>query len=453
MNVPSIPTEPVVPKRGKLLRVLGLGFGLAVVIGAVVGVGILRTPGAIALQLHSPALIMLVWVLGGIYVLLDANYATELATMLPHAGGPYVYARRAYGDFGGLVVGWTDWLINVSSIGYIAVVLGEFAATLFSTPAIYEKVVSYGAVVALTVWNGLGVREGSRLQELTSLLKAIALVAFVIACFVMGGGRNSPSQMALSPPASGYALFVGLILAVQMTLETYAGWNSVVYFAEEDENPGKNIPRSVFGGIFLIIAIYLLVNVALLYVLPVSQIAGSKLAAADAMSLLFGAHGGQVITALALLSIVGILNATIMYTPRTLYAMSRDGLFTAQAMRVNAGGTPIVSLVITAATALLFIGVGTFETLLTTAAFFTVASGMILITALFILRRREPDLPRPYRTIGYPFTPLILLVVAAALFVSYIVSNPIHSAYAFLTLAISYPMFRLVKRREVRPDL
>lgn len=121
-------------------------------------------------------------------------------------------------------------------------------------------------------------------------------------------------------------------------------------------------------------------------------------------------------------------------------------------MRVNAGGTPIVSLVITAATALLFIAVGTFETLLTTAAFFTVASGMILITALFILRR-EPDLPRPYRRIGYPFTPLILLVIAAALFVSYVISNPVHSAYALLTLAISYPMFRLMKRREVRPDL
>jgi APA family basic amino acid/polyamine antiporter len=220
----------------------------------------------------------------------------------------------------------------------------------------------------------------------------------------------------------------------------------VVYFAEEDKDPSRNIPRSLHGGVLLVIAIYLLVNLALLYVLPLPQLAASKLAAADAMSATFGASGGRIVTALALLSTVGVLNAAIMFVPRTLYGLGRDGLFTTRAVAVNRGGTPVVALAIVVTAAVILIAVGTFETLMAFYAFFAVANNIVLVGALFVLRRREPDLPRPFRTFGYPLMPFLLLLISIAFFVGYIISDPTHSLYALAGLAVSYPSYRLIKR-------
>jgi APA family basic amino acid/polyamine antiporter len=179
--------------------------------------------------------------------------------------------------------------------------------------------------------------------------------------------------------------------------------------------------------------------------------AASKLAAADAMQLVFGARGGQIVTALALLSIVGIVNAVLMFTPRTLYALARDGLFSRHALTVNNGGTPVFALAVTALAAVLLIALGTFEKLMAIYAFFGVANYIILLGALFYLRRRAPDLPRPFRTWAYPFAPLAVLGISVALFVGFIISDPRNSLYAILLLAASYPIYRLVRRSPVSP--
>ncbi|MCA1625815.1 MAG: amino acid permease [Acidobacteria bacterium] len=446
-------TESRLVQKDKLLRILGVGFGVAVVIGGTIGVGILRSPGAVAAQLGSVWLIILVWLLGGAYALLGANFTAELATMLPKAGGDYLYARRAYGNYGGFVVGYSTWILNALALGYMAIVFGEYAVALFA-PTLSNGVVifSVSILILLTALNWIGLRTGSQTQKLTSLLKALALLGFVAACFIFGGQNDfSNTEQTVSPAPDGYfASFVAFILAFQLVLGTYAGWNAVVFFAEEDRDPTRNIPRSLFGGVFLIIIIYLLVNLALLYVLPVPQLAASKFAAADAMSLILGERSGQILTALALLSIIGIINALLMFVPRVVFALGRDGMFLNSAAKVNKGGTPVFALVFTALPAIVLASIGTFEKLLAISEFFAITINILLIGSLFILRRREPDLPRPYRTWGYPFTPLILLLISFTIFVGYIVSNPSDSLYAIAALAVSYPIFLLVKRKGTK---
>ena len=431
--------------QNQLLRLLGIGFGLAVVVGGTIGVSIFRLPGSVAALLGVPWLLILVWTLGGIYTMLGANYTAELATMLPKAGGPYVYAHRAYGPFAGFVVGWSGWLGDVASLAFISIAFGEFAVKLFDLSG-GVTIIAAGVLLFLTFLNWLGVRSGSGVQQITAFLKAISLIAFVIACFTLGGGEIVNSAAPVSALTDSWELFVALILAFQLVLAAYGGWNSVVYFAEEDKNPERNIPRSLHGGVLAIIVIYLLVNFALLYVLPFSELAASKLPAADAMSLIFGSRGGQIVTALGMLSIIGILNAIVMYVPRTLYALGRDGLFSTKAMAVNSGGTPVIALAITIGVSILLISIGTFEKLLAIYTFYSVANNILLIASLFVLRRREPDLPRPTRTWGYPFAPIILLLISVGLFIGYIVGDTANSVYALIALAVSYPIYFLVRR-------
>lgn len=448
---PLAPAQPQPP--GNLLRILGVGFGLAVGIGGTIGVGILRSPGPIAEQLGSVWLVMLAWLLGGVYALLGANYIAELATMIPKAGGFYVYAHRAYGAYGGFVVGWSDWLYNTLGLSFIAVVFGEYAAALLAPDFAGGRVFfSVSVLILMTVLNWIGLRTGSATQKLTSLLKAIALIGFVAVCFVFGGQTDASGAVQVTPPpapqASFFATFVAFILAFQLVLGTYDGWHSAIYFAEEDTNPKQNLPRSLFGGTILIIAIYLLVNSALLYVLPLPRLAASKFAGGDAMNLIFGARSGQIMTVLALLSIIGIINALLMLIPRIMLALGRDGLFTTGAARVSKGGTPVFALAATVLTAIVLSSVGTFEMLLAISQFFAVAITILLIVSLFVLRRREPDSPRPFLAWGYPFAPFVMLVFAVLLFFGYVVSNPYPSLYAIGLLAVSYPIYRLIKNKS-----
>jgi APA family basic amino acid/polyamine antiporter len=292
-------------------------------------------------------------------------------------------------------------------------------------------------------------RLGSNTQKLISFLKATALLAFVGTCFLFAG-QKTISNTTIAAPATLSQLFVACALSFQLVLGTFGGWNSAIYFAEEDENPTRNIPRSLFGGLLLVIGIYLLVNAALLYVLPVSKIAGSKLPAADAMQLIFQRRGAMVVTILALISLPGILNACLMFVPRTLYALGRDGLFSAKAATVNKGGTPIVALTITVLLALLLIATGTFEKLFGIYAFFATANNILLIASLFILRKREPDLPRPFKTWGYPLMPLILFAVAIALFASFVISDVSNAIHALILLAVSYPVYLLLIKNRSR---
>ena len=428
--------------RGHLLRVLGVGFGLAVIIGNTIGAGIFRGPGQIAEQLPAPAPFLLVWLAGGLYALLGAISLAELGTMIPRSGGQYVFARYALGEYAGFVVGWSDWISSCGSTAAVSLLIGTFSGALF--PALQGKAVLTAAAVAiffaLLQWRGIV--WGSNTQNVTSLIKALAFLALIVAAFIFGG----KGALTTSPLATSAITLTAVIASLQSAIYTYDGWAGVIYFSEEVKNSGRDIPRSLFGGVLLITAIYVLVNVSLLYVLPMSQIAGKEFAAGEAANVIFGAHGDTIFRCLTIASMLSAINALHLMATRVIFAMSRDGLVTTKAAVVNEGGTPTISLLLSALVALLFIVFGQkFERVITVLAFFFVANYILSFISLFVLRRREPDKPRPYRAWGYPFTTALALIGSLLFLAGAILADTTNSLWALLLLAVSYPVFRLMK--------
>ncbi len=432
-------------KRGRLLRVLGVGFGLAVIIGNTIGAGIFRAPGTIAELLPDVWLFLGVWIIGGLYALFGAFQIAELGTMLPRAGGQYAFARYALGEYAGFIVGWSDWISTCGSAAAVAIVIGEFSGAL--VPVLQGHAVAIAAIIAilfaLLQWRG--VVWGSSVQNVTSLLKAIAFFALIIAAFLLGGAGAAEAPLTRSVPA-GLLLVSAFVLALQAVIYTYDGWTGVVYFSEEVEQPSRNIPRALFGGVLSVIVIYLLVNLALLYVLPISKIAGQDFAAGAAAQVIFGQHGDTIFRTLTILSMLSAINAYHLMATRVLFAISRDGLFSRRAARVNEGGTPTFALLLSATVAVLFIAFGqTFEKVITVLAFFFVANYTLSFISVFVLRRREPEKERPYRAWGYPWTTALALTGSVLFLVGAIVIDKRNSLYALALLAVSYPMFRLLK--------
>src|SRR5438132_9467119 len=346
--------------KERLLRILGVTFGVAVGIGGTIGIGILRVPGSVAAHLGHSGLIMAVWILSGLYAFSGANTYAELGTMLPLDGGPYVYARRAYGEFGGFLVGWSDWLLRTSSMAYLAVALTEYAARLFSYNSGLITPAAIALLIFFTAFHWLGLRVGSRAQEIMSLFKVLAFFVIIAACFLFSPKLAAAPSAKPSLFSDPKLLSVAVALSMQSILGTYAGWHAPVYFSEENIDPAKSIPRSLFSGVALVTAIYVLINLAMLHALPIAKLAGSKLAAADAAQLIFGGYSSQIVTSIMLISLLGIINASFLFTPRVLFALSRDGLFFYSGARVNTGGTPTTALLITTLVAIILAGVGSF---------------------------------------------------------------------------------------------
>jgi APA family basic amino acid/polyamine antiporter len=452
----TIADAPVPPAggRGRLLRVLGVVFGMAVTVGITIGMGILRTPGEVAGHLPHPWLFIGVWLLGGLYALFGAFSVAELGTMIPRSGGFYVFARRALGEYPGFVVGWSDWLSTCGTVAAVALVVGEYAGLLFPVLAGRTLAVAAGVAVAFALLQWRGVRWGCRSQELTSLLKTLAFAALIVACFVSGGpeasGAASSEGQAVAPvPAvpSGLGLLTAVVLALQGVIYTYDGWYSTVYFGEEVRDTARNVPRAMVGSVLLVIVIYLLFNLALLRVLPFQALAGQKLAAGAAAEAVFGPRGAIVIAAVAIVSLLASVNGNTLTAPRVIYAMGRDRLFWRGASRVNRGGTPTHALALSTTVAVLMIVFsGTFERVLAALAFFFVTDLALVFLSVFVLRRREPRTPRPYRAWGYPVTTALALAGSAAFLCGAVASDTGNSLYALALLALSYPVFLLFRR-------
>ena len=429
---------------------LGVGFGLAVIIGNTIGAGIFRAPGDIASHLPHPWLFLAVWMIGGLYALLGALSLAELGAMIPRSGGQYVFARYALGEYAGFIVGWSDWLSTCGSAAAVSLVIGEFAGALF--PQLAGKTVATATTVAIVfaVLQWRGISWGSAVQNTTSLLKALAFLLLIAAAFAFGG-QGSFADTTAQPVPGGFALLAAVVLSLQAVIYTYDGWSGVVYFSEEVTDPGRDIPRSMIGGVLLIVAIYLLVNLALLYVLPISAIAGKSFAAGAAAEVIFGRNGDVIFRSLTIVSMLSAINAYHLMSTRVLFALSRDGLFAKRAAAVNKGGTPTVAMVMSVAVAVLFIIFGqTFDKVIQALAFFFVANYTLSFISVFVLRRREPEKERPYRAWGYPLTTALALVGSVIFLLGAIAADLAgqtrYSLYALALLAVSYPLFRLLKK-------
>ena len=434
-----------------LHRVMGVGFGAAVAIGSIVGAGILRAPSDVAARLPTPLLFLGVWVIGGAYALLGANSMAELGTMLPRSGGQFVYARHAYGPYAGFVVGWNDWVSTCGSIAAVALVTAESLGTLAAPLAGRTTAVGVVIVIAASLLLWRGARVSDRAQRWTSLLKGLAFLVLVGACFLLG--RPADAAAAPPPPAMphGMALVGALIVALQGVIFAYDGWVGVLYFAEEVRDPARQIPRALFGGLAAVIAIYLLVNAAFLYVLPIGTMAQSPLVAAAAAGTVFGAYANTVVHLIVVVALPSGVVANLLMASRVTYGLGRDGLAPRALGAVSAQGTPSGSLWVSTLVTLLFLATGTVSTVFAVCAFFFVATYALSFTAVFVLRRREPDRPRPFRARGYPWTTALVLAGSIAFLVGAVVSDTRNSLYALALLAASYPVYLVVRRATSRP--
>ena len=433
-------------KKNQLKKSLGLSFNIAVLIGGTIGVGILRTPGTIAGMLDNYWLIIASWLIGGIYVLIGANSYAELATMLPKAGGSYNYIKRAFGNYAGFLSGWFDYITNAIPPAFYCIVISEYIIILFPDLANFSTAIAISLLIAFVLLHLTGVKNGSVIQQITSFLKVICFVALVVACFMYSGVKLEPI------PKNNTVFKIGLIFgffkSLQLIIGTYNGWNSVCFFAEENENPGKNIPKSLYSGVLLVIAIYVLINIAFFYVLPIQTVAKSSLAAADVANIIFGKNGAIIVTVISIFSLISILNAFMMIPPRILYGLSRDGFFIEKGTIVNKGGTPIVALLVSSLFSLFLICIGSFEVLFSFAAFTSIIVWGLAYFSLIKLRNSEPDLPRPYHSIWYPWSTIIAIITSLALLIGFIFSDPKSFVIIVGITAISYPLFLVLNRKK-----
>src|SRR5579864_4464488 len=312
--------------RGRLITTLGVGFGIAVAIGNTIGAGIVRAPGVIATLLPSTWLYFAAWAAGGIYMSLGALQFAELGALLPQSGGQYNFARAALGDYAGFIVGWSDWISTAGSFAAVSIVFGEYTGDLVPAAHGHVRALAAGVILLFALLQWKSMRVGSGVQDLTTILKAVLFLAVVAVCFLHRATPVTAVATRAAVPV-GWPLFVSFIVALQAVIYTYDGWYGVVYFGGEVHNPGRDIPRAIFGTVFSVLAIYFLVNAAIVHLVSVREFAGSDFAMGIAARRVLGLAGDNFIRVVVVVGLLSSVNAMEMATSRALYAMSRDGLF------------------------------------------------------------------------------------------------------------------------------
>jgi APA family basic amino acid/polyamine antiporter len=447
LSHPSDDPSPI-PRAKPLTRILGLGFGVAVIFGGTVGVGILRLPGMIAGDMRSFWPILLIWIIGGSYALLGANAISELGTAMPQAGGFYIYSKRAFGPAAGFAMGWADWLNNCAVVAFGSVAAAEYLAVLFpqllhaQTPTALALLFIFCALQ----WNSL--RISSSVQQIASSITAITFVVLAVACLLHHATILPASPT--TPPHAGTFLrgVVPLVAALRAVVVTYDGWYEAIYFTEEDTNAAKHLPRAMIGGVILVLGLYLLMNIAFLHVLSIPTLAASTLPAADAARLVFPAGSATFVTVLSLLTLLSLINAVLLGAPRILLAIGRDGLFSSRAAQVAQGGTPRIALMLSAAVAALLISTGKLDDILAVAAILVAAIYSVNYIAVFVLRAREPDLPRPYRAWGHPLTTGLVLAASLAFLLADVHDDPYGTLRAAALLLLALPVYAFMRSRS-----
>jgi APA family basic amino acid/polyamine antiporter len=427
--------------RHHLLKILGVSFGIAVAVGDMIGSGILRAPNIMATTIPSVGFIMGLWLFGAFDAALGANVFAELGTSLPQTGGAYLYAQRAFGDIGGLIVGWANWLAFMAGTASAAISFANFLPLLWPWAAGHTIGVALAMLIALFGANILGLREGRALQESTSFIKAGMLVLFCVAA-VAFAPRSAPLAPQMAVPMLGWS---ALVAGYQLVRGAYAGWDAPVYFSEETVDPAAALPRALFIGLMLTAFLYVAVNAALLYALGLNGVAASPLPFTAVVSR-FGSVAPVLFALTAMITVASSANANIMAAPRVIYAMARDGLLPRIFETVNSGGSPSVAFLLTAAGCFALAASGKFVLVFGLIGTLNGVAAIGIVSALFWLRRREPGLVRPFHAIGYPVLPALWLVLQLALFVLVAMSDRVGVLFA-LGLSLACIPFALIARR------
>ena len=412
-------------KPPSLERVLSLLDATMINVGGIIGSGIFMVPATVAFFTGSSSLFFLVWILGGIVSLFGALSVAELGAAMPQAGGQYVYLNEAYGPLWGYLYGWSAVaVINTASIAAVGVAFSEYLGFFFPISDASIKGIAVVTIVLLTIINIVDVKSGAWFQNLFTLSKLGAIFGIILLGLVMEGGTNQN----LSPIFSDKP-FIGLIgplgLAMVSVLWTFDGWIFITYVAGEVKNPGRNIPLSLIFCMLIVVSVYLLLNYVLLFTLGFTGMNGSELVVSDAASVFLGNKGAAVVTIIILISLIGANNGFVLSSARINYAMARDKLFFNQAAQIHSRfKSPANALIIQCVWACLLTFTGTFNQLITYIIFTSWIFYGMSAGAVIILRKKKPDMDRPYKTPAYPWIPIIFIFFAIFLTINTIMEAP-----------------------------
>lgn len=425
-----------------LLKILGASFGAATAIGATIGAGIMRSPNIIADAVPSTALILGLWTLGAIQAALTANIMAELGTAIPKTGGPYNFAHRALGDVAGLVVGWTNWLSYLAAIAATSTSFAEFLPIVWPAAAAHKIAIAIIVQLVLYATNAFGLREGRAVQEATSFTKAAMLFAFAVVAVVLVAPAEPETHIASSPVWT----WAGLILAYQLITGAYAGWWQPIYFSGENVDPAKSIPRSLAFGVVLTSALYIAINAALLHALGPHGVAASPLPFSAVLDKIGGAMPAMLFAVTAMITVSSATNAQIMGSPRVLFALASDGLLPRIFTTVNKGGSPVVAMALSAAVSIPLAMSGAFALVFGLVGTLNTLVGVLVDVSFFVLRRKEPNLPRPWRAVGYPMLPALVLLIDTVLLVLFVSADRLGMIIAVGMVAICIPLAFVARR-------
>lgn len=446
------------PQSEQLQRGFGLSTATYVVIASMVGTGILTTSGYIIKDTGSHSTMLGLWVVGGIIAICGALTVAEMAAAMPYAGGEYVYIREAYGKLWAFLYGWVSFVIGFSAAAAIAsygasrYVLGPW---LKDGPgaATASTALAAGFVIAFTAVHMRGHSLGAKAQNASTLLKVVVLIAIAVGAFIVGRGQFA--NVELSWPQGGTP-WDKLAHSLVFVMFSYSGWNAATYMAGEIRDPARLLPRALLGGCGAVMALYLLLNLAYAYAMPVGDVAAMSYAqvepiAATAAERLFGSWTAAPFSVCIGLGLLASLSAFILTGPRVYYAMAQDGSFPAVAGRLNPRTqAPTAALVAQAACTLLLLFTGTFKNILTYAGVGLSISSFFVILAIFVLRVRRPDMPRPFKTPLYPVTPLVFLACTLWMIVFAFRGQPLWSSISLGTILAGVPIYYLLPRRDRR---
>ena len=397
----------------QLPRRLNLATAVATVAGVTIGSGIFRVPAEVATQTGSAGGMLLVWVAGGLITLCFALLLSELGAMYPRSGGLYAFIREAFGELAAFVYGWTFLLINPAGWAAIAMVFAEYLGKFVALTDFSRRAVAVSLIVLMASANYRSVMLGASIQNVFTFVKVVALVSLAIFVMALGdpAGGAFATEIELAP-----ATLPGFLLALVAVLWAYEGASSFCNLAGEVKSPQRNVPRALMLGVAGVMIVYLAVNVAYLYILPLPAIQGSPLVAADAARRVLGAGAASLISALVMVSTFGALAGLTMSEPRLFFAMGRDRNFFAVTGRVHPRfATPHIAIMVATGIACTYVSIRTFEQLAATFVLGLMPFYALAVIGVWRLRHTRPDVERPYRSFGYPW--ILVLYVAAVVLV------------------------------------
>ena len=440
--------RPISPPQ-KLKRVLSLLDATMINTGGIIGSGIFMVPATVALYTHSSSLFFLVWILGGIVSLFGALSVAELGAAMPRTGGQYVYLSEAYGPIWGYLYGWSAVaVINTASIAAVGVAFSEYLGFFIPMTDVSIKGIAVVIITTLTIINIIDVKSGARFQNLFTFTKLGGIFGIILLGLCMGGG-NAGNLKPIFSDLSYTSLVGPLGLAMVAVLWTFDGWIFVTYVAGEIKNPGRNIPLSLILCMIIVVSVYLALNFVLVYILGFNGMINSNLVMSDAASVFLGKSGAIVLTVIILISLLGANNGFVLTSARINYAMARDNRFFKQAAFIHPKfQSPANALIIQCVWACVLTFTGTFNQLITYIIFASWIFYGMSAGAVIILRKKKPDMERPYQTPFYPWIPIIFILFAIFLTVNTILEAPRDAAIGTGLILAGLPLYYYWKKND-----